>query len=319
MKTQTTKKMMHAVRIYEYGGPDVLKYEEVEVPEPAADEVLVKINYSSVNPFDWKIRAGFTKQWIQLSMPAILGIDVAGVVEKVGSKVNKFKKGDKVYGRADFTKGGSYAEYAAINENSLGMAPRSMTPKEAAGLPVVAGTAWNAIFDIANVQKGTRILITGASGGVGTMAVQLAKSVGAHVIGTTSKANVDMVKRLGADEVIDYTDGDFTKKVKQPVDVVFDTVGHDTLAKSYGIIKKGGLLVTSAGQPDDALAQKHGITAKTFQAKTDSRRYEQIAKLVDEGQLKVIIDSEFPLKEITAAHKLSESSRAKGKIMIKVA
>ncbi len=319
MKTQTTKKMMHAVRIYEYGKPDVLKYEEVEVPEPAADEVLVKINYSSVNPFDWKIRSGLTKQWIQLSMPAILGIDVAGVVEKVGSKVTKFKKGDKVYGRADFTKGGSYAEYSAINENSLGIAPKSMTPKEAAGLPVVAGTAWNAIFDIANVQKGTRVLITGASGGVGTMAVQLAKSAGAHVIGTTSKANVDMVKKLGADEVIDYTDGDFTKKVKQPVDVVFDTVGHDTLTKSYGIIRKGGLLVTSAGQPDEALAQKHGITAKSFQANTDGKRYEQIAKLVDEGKLKVIIDSEFHLKEIKDAHELSESARAKGKIMIKIA
>lgn len=319
MTTQTANKKMHAMRIHDYGKVDVLKYEEVDVPEPAADQVLVKINYSSINPMDWKVREGLTKNWIQLSMPAILGIDFAGTVEKMGSKVSRFKKGDKVFGRADITKGGSYAEYAAVNEDSMGLVPKSISLKEAAGLPVVAGTAWNGIFDTAQVKKGMRVLVTGASGGVGTMAVQLAKSAGAYVIATTSKPNIGMMKALGADEVIDYTDGDFAKKVKPQVDVVFDTVGRDTLERSYGIIKEGGMLVTIAGQPDEALAQKHGISVKSFRASTNGERYKQIAELVDQGKLKVVIEREFPLSELRAAHELSESMRAKGKIIIKVA
>jgi NADPH:quinone reductase-like Zn-dependent oxidoreductase len=318
METQNTEKKMHAVRIHDYGKTDVLRYDEVDIPEPAPDEVLVKVSYASVNPLDWKIRAGYVKNWIQLSLPAILGIDFAGTVEKVGDKVSKFKKGDKVYGRANFQKAGSYAEYVAANEDSLGIAPKSISLKEAAGLPLAAGTAWNAIFDIANVKKGSRVLVTGASGGVGSMAVQLAKSAGAYVIGTTSKANIGMVKSLGADEVIDYTEGDFTKKVSEPVDVVFDTVGKDPVEKSYGIMKKGGMFVTSVGQPDEALAQKYGITAKGFGAQTTGKRYEEIAKLVDEGKLKVVIDREFPLTDVKSAHELSETNKTKGKIIIRV-
>jgi NADPH:quinone reductase-like Zn-dependent oxidoreductase len=318
METQNTEKKMHAVRIHDYGKRDVLRYEEVDMPEPAPDEVLVKVSYASVNPLDWKIREGHVKNWIQLSMPAILGIDFAGTVEKVGDRVSKFKKGDKVYGRANFQKAGSYAEYVAVNEDNLGIAPKSISLREAAGLPVAAGTAWNAIFDIAHVKKGSRVLVTGASGGVGSMAVQLAKSAGAYVIGTTSKANIGMVKSLGADEVIDYTEGDFTKKVSEPVDVVFDTVGKDPLEKSYGIVKKGGMFVTTVGQPDEALAQKYGITAKGFGAQTTGKRYEEMAKLVDEGKLKVVIDSEFPLTDVKSAHELSETARTKGKIIIRV-
>jgi NADPH:quinone reductase-like Zn-dependent oxidoreductase len=318
METQNTEKKMHAVRIHDYGGTDVLRYEEVDIPEPAPDEVLVKVNYASVNPIDWKIRGGHVKSWIQLSMPAILGVDFSGAVEKVGDKVSKFKKGDKVYGRANFQKAGSYAEYVAVNEDSLGITPKSISLKEAAGLPLAVGTAWNAIFDIANVKKGSRVVVTGASGGVGSMAVQLAKSAGAYVIGTTSKANIDMVKSLGADEVIDYTEGDFTKKVSEPVDVVFDTVGKDPLERSYGIVKKGGIFVTTVGQPDGALAQKYGITAKGFGAQTTGKRYEEIAKLVDEGKLKVVIDREFPLTDVGSAHELSETNKTKGKIIIRV-
>ena len=319
MKTQTAKKKMHAVRIYDYGRLDVLKYEEVDTPEVAADEVLVKISYASVNPIDWKVRNGSAKNWIKLSMPAILGIDFAGTVERVGNKVSRFKRGDKVYGRADFTKGGSYAQYTAVNEASLGIAPKSISLKEAAGLPLAAGTAWTALFDIANVKKDTMVLVTGASGGVGTMAVQLAKNAGAYVIGTTSKTNVDMVRSLGADEVIDYREGDFTKRVKRQVDVVFDTVGKDTLTKSYEIVRRGGMIVTSAGPPDESLAKKHGITVKNFQAQMNVKRYEEIARLVDEGRLRVIIDREFSLSDLRLAHELSESGTAKGKIIIKVA
>ncbi|MDE1860687.1 MAG: NADP-dependent oxidoreductase [Candidatus Micrarchaeota archaeon] len=310
---------MHAVRIHEYGAPDVLKYEEADVPVLAPGEVLVRISYASVNPFDYKVRSGSTQSYLKLKLPAILGIDLAGTVEQVGDKVSRFKKGDRVFGRADFKAGGSYAEYAAVKEDDLAFAPKSISLKEAAALPVVTGTAMTALFDVAKVKKGMRVLITGASGGVGSMAVQLAKSVGAYVIATTSAENMEMLKSLGADEVIDYTKGDFSKEVKEPVDVVFDTVGRDTLSKSYGLVKRGGILVTSAGMPDETLAKKYGITAKGFQARIDHKRYEDIARLVDEGKLRAVIGKEFQLSELKAAHELSESRKARGKIIIKIA
>jgi NADPH:quinone reductase-like Zn-dependent oxidoreductase len=320
METQDLekKKKMHAVTIHDYGDTDVLRYEEVDVPQPAPGEVLVKVSYASVNPMDWKIRDGSAKNWIQLSMPAILGIDFAGIVEKAGDKVSRFKAGDRVYGRANFRKAGSYAEYVTVDEDSLGMAPKSISLREAAALPVAAGTAWNAIFDIANVKQGNRVLVTAASGGVGSMAVQLAKSAGAYVIGTTSRANIDLVKALGADEVIDYTEGDFTQKVSEPVDVVFDTIGKDSFEKILEIIKKGGTFVTTVGQPDQVSANKYGITAKGFMAQTNGKRYEEMSKLVDEGKLRVVIDREFPLTDVRSAHELSETMKTKGKIIIKV-
>lgn len=309
---------MKAVRIHEYGNSDVLKLEDVEIPKPGSDEVLVKINYAGVNPFDWKVREGFTKNWIQLKFPAILGIDFAGTIEETGPGVSKFREGDKVFGRAEFTKGGSYAEYTLVKEKAIAHVPKSIPINETAGLPVVAGTAWAALFDIAKLSSGKRVLITGASGGVGQAAVQIAKSAEAYVIGTTSKANIDLVKSIGADEVIDYTEGDFSKKVTQPVDIVFDTVGGETFSKSYGLVKKGGILVTTAGQPDEELAKKHGITASGLNAQTDGKRLEEIARLVDSGKLKVVIEKEFGLSEIKAAHDLSQSGKARGKIIIKI-
>jgi NADPH:quinone reductase-like Zn-dependent oxidoreductase len=319
METQNTKEKMHAVTIHEYGRTDVLRYEEVDKPEPAPNEVLVKVSYASVNPLDWKLRDGSAKNWIKLTLPAILGVDFAGTVEKAGDKVSRFKTGDRVYGRANFQKSGSYAEYVAVDEDSLGIAPKSISLKEAAALPVAAGTAWNAIFDIANVKQGSRVLVTAASGGVGSMAVQLAKSAGAYVIGTTSKVNIDLVKSLGADEVIDYTAGDVTQKVREPVDLVLDTIGKDPFEKLLGIIKKGGMFLTTVGQPDQALAQKYGVTAKGFSAQTNGKRYEEMSKLIDEGKLRVVIDSEFPLTDVKSAHELSETMRTKGKIVIRVA
>lgn len=311
------ERKMKAAVMHKYGNPDVLKYEEVEIPAVQPDEVLVKVHYSSINPMDWKVRAGYTKDSIPLKLPAVIGIDVAGTVEKVGAAVKNFKEGDKVFGRADFTKGGSYAEFTSVKEASIAHAPKRITLREAAGLPVVAGTAWGALFDHAKLKSGQRILITGASGGVGTLAVQLAKNAGAYVIGTTSTENLGMVKGLGADEAIDYTKEDFSKKVKD-VDVVFDTVGGDTLTKAYSTLKRGGILVTIAGQPDNELARKYGITVKGGSIHADGKRFTEIAKVVDSGKLKVVIDKEYPLKDIREAHAYSESRKAKGKIILKV-
>lgn len=309
---------MKAIRIHDYGEASVLKYEDVDVPQIGADEVLVKIAAASVNPMDWKVRSGMTKNWMQLKFPAILGIDAAGTVEQVGSDVKKFKKGDKVFGRADFTKGGSYAEYAAITEKQLAHAPKKLSMEETAGLPVTFGTAWNALLEVAQLKKGQHVLILGASGGVGTAAVQIAKSVGAHVIGTTSAENAAMVKSIGADEVIDYTKEDVASKAKD-VDVVFDTVGGDTLKQAYQYLKKGGVLVTIAGQPDEELAKKYEISVKTASGMNDGTGMEQLAKLADEGKIKVVIGSRFKLADMQKAHQLSESKKAKGKIIVNIA
>ena len=317
MANSENSRKMNAIVMHEYGNSDVLKYEEVNVPEIKADEILIRVEYASVNPYDWKIREGYAKSYLQLRLPAILGIDAAGTVEEVGDKVNKFKAGDKVFCRADFTRGGSYAEYIAVGERQVAHAPRSVPLRETAGLPVVAGTAWSALFEVANLRRGQRVLITGASGGVGSVAVQLAKNAGAYVIGTTSGKNTDFVKSLGADEVVDYTTGNFSERI-DPVDVVFDTVDGDTLAKSYELVKKGGVLVTSAGQPDDELAHKHGISAKGLMVSTDGKRLEEIAALVDAGKLRIHVDKEYPLSEIKAAHDFSQSAHVRGKIIIRI-
>lgn len=318
METKTNAKMK-AVKIYEYGNSGVFKYEDADMPKVEPEDVLVKVHYTSVNPFDWKVREGYVKQWIPLKLPAILGIDVAGTVEKIGSKVSGFKVGDKVISRADFiTKGGSYAEYVAINEKNIAKAPKNIPMNEAAGIPVTGGTALIYLSDLIGLRKGQKLLVTGASGGVGTFAVQIAKSLGAYVIATTSKQNMELLKSLGADEVIDYKDGDFSKKVKN-VDAVLDTVGGDTLAKSYTVLRKGGILATTAGQPDDELAKKYEITVKNKSVSADGKQLEELVKLVDSGKLKVILDSQFNLPQIKAASDLSQSGRAKGKIIIKVA
>lgn len=310
-------RLMRAAVIHEYGDSSVLKNETVAVPEPGDDEVLVKVLYTSVNPMDWKMRAGYMKDFIHLKMPAILGIDVAGVVEKTGRSVKRFKTGDKVFGRASASRGGSYAEYTAVKEEQLARMPNNLQAREAAGLPVVAGTAWGALFEMANLKAGQRVLITGASGGVGLAAVQFARNAGAHVIGTTSGANAKLVKEMGANEVVDYTKGDFSKKVHD-VDVVLDTVGGDTLSRACSVLKRGGVIVSLTGPVAPGVAEKLGITAKYSSVPSDGSRLEKIAKEIEAGRFRIVIDREFPLERIGEAHVLSESRKAKGKIIIKI-
>lgn len=311
------EKKMKAMVIHGYGDSNVLTQEQVDIPELKPDEVLIKVHYTSVNPVDWKMRSGLLKDHMPLKFPAILGIDVAGTIEKTGSDSKKFKVGDKVFCRADVSNGGSYSEYVAVNEDNVAHAPESISLKETAALPVTAGTAWSSLFDTANLKSGQKVLITGASGGVGIMAVQFAKKAGAYVICTTSKPNIELLKSLGADEVIDYTEGDFSLKVSN-VDVVLDTVGGETLQKAHTVLKKGGILVAIAGQPDISLAEKHGIKAIRLSVQTDGKKLGEIARAIDEGKLKVVIYKEFPLERIAEAHDLSESRKAVGKIVVTV-
>ena len=308
---------MKAAVIREYGDATVFKSEDIPTPEPGDTEVLVKVHFASVNPFDYKVRAGYMKNRMPLKFPAILGTDMIGTVEKAGSSVSKFKKGDLVFGKANFGSNGSYAEYALAKESNIAQAPKNIPERESAGLPVAAGTAWTVLVDLVGLRKGQKVLITGASGGVGMMAIQIAKNIGAYVIGTASKANLQTIKAIGADEAIDYTEGDFSEKVKD-VDVLLDTVGGDTLSKAYEMVKRGGKLISLTGPTDKAAADKYGIDAQYLSVPSDGKTMEELAKLADSGKLKVIIDREFPLEKISEAHALSESRKVKGKIIIKI-
>ena len=308
---------MKAIVINAYGNEDVLNYVDVERPEPKADEVLVKVRVAAVNPADWKIRDGMGEMF-GFKLPLILGGDIAGTVEEVGERVENFKQGDAVYGMTlsgGFS--GGYAEYALVKANAIALKPESLSFEEAAAIPIGALTAWQAMFDLAHLSSGQRILITGASGGVGSMAVQLAKAKGAIVIGTASGKNEQFVRDLGADEFVDYTAQPFEDVVKD-VDVVFDTVGADTLERAFQTLKKGGFLVASAQTPSEEKAREFGVEAAWVFCKPNAGQLTEINQLIEEGKLKIHIETVLPLTEVKKAHQLSQSGRTRGKIVLQV-
>jgi NADPH:quinone reductase-like Zn-dependent oxidoreductase len=307
---------MKAVRIHAFGNAGVLQFEDAPVPEIGPDEVLVKVYACGVNPVDWKIREGFMEQMVHHPLPLTLGWDVAGTVASTGPLVKRFAKGDAVICRPDTSRNGGYAEYVAVKTIELANAPESIPLDTAAGIPLASQAAWMALFEVAGLKSGQKVLIHGASGGLGTFAVQFAKAAGAHVIGTTSAKNYGLVKSLGADEIIDHTSEDFSRKVKD-VDVVFDTIGGDTQAKSWGVLRKGGVLVSSVGA-DEKAAAAHGVSGRSFMLTSNGARLQEISGLVDTGAVSVIIDRVLPLSEAKAAHELSQSGHAKGKIILKV-
>jgi NADPH:quinone reductase-like Zn-dependent oxidoreductase len=306
---------MKAVTIHEFGGPEELIYEEVPVPEFGPAEILVKVQATGINPVDWKIREGHTKG--DIKFPFILGWDVAGAVEATGSLVSRFKTGDLVFALADFTRNGAEAEYVVIKTDAAARVPSTITIEEAAATPLAALTAWMMLFDKANLQPGQRILIHAASGGVGSFAVQLAKIAGAYVAGTTSAANIDYVKFLGADEVIDYKSEDFTEKLNN-YDVVLDTIGGETQKKSFKVLKRGGVLATTLQIEDKNLAYLHDVTLQSGLVMPNGSRLQEIAGLIDEGKIKIYIDKTFDLKETREAHQYSQTGKVRGKIIVKV-
>lgn len=310
---------MKVVRIHEYGGLDVLRYEDASIPEIGADEVLIKVCAAGVNPIDWKTREGGLKATRPYPMPLILGWDISGTIEKVGALVTGFKVGDKVFAKLDSNRNGGYAEYAVSKSRDVAHAPKSIPLEHAAGIPLACQTAWTGLFDKANLQTGQTVLIHAASGGVGHFAVQLAKNSGARVIATTSTPNVDLVKSLGADEVTDYKKEDFSQRVMD-VDVVFDMLGGGSRAKSWQCLKKGGILVSVVARQDPfdpEIVKKFGVRAEPVAMIANGERLQKIAELVDAGKLKVVIAKEFPLSEVKAAHQMSESGHAVGKIILR--
>lgn len=302
---------MKAIQINEYGDENVLEYTDVERPEPKANEILVKIKAASVNPIDWKIRDGRGEKF-GMKLPLTLGADLAGTVEEVGDKVSKFKTGDEVYGKI-LT--GCYAEYVIVKENEIGRKPNHINFEEAASIPMGALTSWQAIFDTAKLSSGQKILIHAAAGGVGSMAVQLAKAKGAYVIGTASARNKDFVKELGADEFIDYTSTNF-EDVVHDLDVVYDTIGGDTHKRSFRVLKEDGFIVSLVEKPSEEMLQKYKVKGKVIASVPNPKQLDEITELVEEGKIKTHIEKSFPLSEAKEAQKLSKKGHTRGKIIL---
>ncbi|HUE40537.1 MAG TPA: NADP-dependent oxidoreductase [Chthoniobacterales bacterium] len=308
---------MKAIVAHEYGGPEVLKLEDVSVPTPKEDEMLVKVVAAGVNSFDGVLRSGKFSKPNGTQLPWHPGYDIAGLVERIGGKVTKFKAGDAVYAFITILKGGGYAEYALAKQSDAALKPATISFVEAAGAPSVALTAWQAIVDKANVQSGQTVLIHGASGGVGLFAIPIAKTRGAKVFATASSANQDFLKQLGADVAIDYKTQKF-EDIAKDVDVVIDGVGGETLARSYPIVKKGGIIVSLTDNVDQAQLDKYGIRGASLVVQNNGDELAQIGKLIDEKKIKVIVSETFPLADADKAEAKADTGHARGKIVLKV-
>ena len=307
---------MKAITVRQWGGPEVLKLEDVPVPTPKEDQMLIKVFAAGVNSFDGMLRSGKYVKIFNMQLPWIPGYVVAGTVEKVGGKVTKFKVGDPVY--AYLLWGGGWAEHAVTNEGEAAIKPKSLTFSEAAAVPLAALTAWQALVDTAQLRAGQTVLIHGGSGGVGSFAIQIAKARGARVLATASTANQDLLKQLGADVAIDYTATRFEDAAKD-VDVVLDPVGKDTLARSYGVVKKGGIVVTIVSRPDQAELDKRGIRGASLSSHPNANELAEITKLIDEKKIRSIVTQVLPLAEAAKADEQAATHHTRGKIVLKVA
>jgi NADPH:quinone reductase-like Zn-dependent oxidoreductase len=309
--------IMKAVRIHDYGDTSKLVYEDASKPLPAKDQLLVRVKAAGVNPVDWKIRSGMFRGGLDFAMPATLGFDVAGEVAEVGEGVTGFRKGDKVFACLALNRGGGYAQFAIVEKKEASLMPAALDFVKAAGTPLTALTAWQCLFDVAKLEKGQTVLVHGGAGGVGHFAVQLAKWKGAKVIATASAANADFVKGLGADQVIDYKAVKF-EEVAKDVDVVLDTVGGDTTDRSAAVLKKGGILVSIAGDPTPATFAAKGLRVASPLVQASGAQLSEIAKLIDAGSVKPHVGTQMPLKDAAKAHQLSEGGHSRGKIVLVV-
>jgi NADPH:quinone reductase-like Zn-dependent oxidoreductase len=310
------KPTMKAVVAHEYGAPEVLKFEDVPRPEPKENQALVRVIASSVNPADPLTLSGKYAREFGSHLPLIPGYDIAGIIEKSGAKVTKLKKGDAVYGYPTF--GGGWAEYVNVTEGEVAAKPKSLSFVEAAAVPVGALTAWQSLVTIAHLGAGQTILIHGGSGGVGSFAVQIAKARGARVIATASTANQDLLKQLGSDVAIDYSKTKF-EDVAKDVDAVLDPVGKDTLARSYDVVKKGGLVMCLVALPDRAELEKRGIHGAAISVHPDANDLVEIAHLIDTGKIKPVVTQVRPLSDAIAAQQQAATHHTRGKVVLKIA
>jgi NADPH:quinone reductase-like Zn-dependent oxidoreductase len=311
---------MKAVQINAYGGNEVLEINEnASKPTLAQGQVLVEAHAASLNPVDGAVRAGYLKEMVPLSFPATLGGDFSGVVAEVGEAVSDLKIGDPVYGQAIVLNGGSgsLAQFVAANTTNTARKPQLVSYIEAAALPLAGVSALQALEEHIKLEAGQKILIHGGAGGVGTIAVQLAKSSGGYVATTVRADDKDYVKGLGADQMIDYQNEAFEEMLKE-FDAVLDTVGGETTNKSFQVLKKGGILVSMLGQPDPELAEKYGVTAIGQSTNTNTQHLNRLAELVDAGKIKVQLGKVFPLEQARAAFKHLAESHPRGKVIVKI-
>jgi NADPH:quinone reductase-like Zn-dependent oxidoreductase len=309
---------MKAVVLRGYGGAEVSKLEEVPRPEPKDDEILIRVIAASVNPVDVAIRKGYLAELIGNKFPLVLGMDAAGVVEKAGAKITKFKKGDGVYAFFTLASEGGYAEYVIAKESEAALKPKAITYGQAAAAPAAGSTAWLALVDTAKLSANQTVLIHGSSGGVGHFAIQIAKARGAKVIATASSANQEFLKQMGADVTIDYTKTKF-EEVAKDVDVVLDTVGRDTLKRSYGVVKKGGIIVSIVDEPAQAELDARGIRGVTIRAAPQAQVLEELARLIEAKKITPFVSQRFPLSEFARALDQIATRHTRGKIVLQVA
>lgn len=332
---------MKAFILDRYGKMVTLRMGEMPAPEVGENDVLVQVHAASVNVLDLKIRNGEFKLLLPYRLPLVLGNDVAGVVVRVGSQVRRFKAGDEIYARPDSARIGAFAELIAMNEDAVALKPKTLSMTEAASLPLVALTAWQVLVDRASLKKGQKVLIQAGSGGVGTIAIQLAKQLGAFVATTTSSANSDWVKGLGADVVIDYTRQDF-ETVLLDYDVVLNSLGGDVLEKSLRALKPGGKLISISGPPDPDFARdigaswflrlairllsrqirkkakRRGVSYSFLFMKASGDQLREVGSLVDAGAIRPIVDQVFPFASTNEAIAYVDRGRAKGKVIVRV-
>ncbi len=303
---------MQAIQAPDYGSPEVLELKKVSQPQPNADQVLIQVKAAGVNPADWKYLSGFAKQWMPLKFPWTPGLDGAGVVEAVGANVTTLKKGQEVYGILM----GGYAEYTLALAKDVQPKPANITFEQAATLPVGALTAWGAVIDTAQVEKGQRVLVHGGAGGVGVYSVQLARWKGAHVTATASARNLEFVRSLGAEEVIDYNATRFENVLKD-MDAVIDTVGGDLLERSLRVIRPGGIFVTIVGRPPEDAGKSQNVRVMgAGRASTDNLK--KISELVEAKQLTPVVGPLFPLAEARQAQELSRTGHGRGRIILQI-
>jgi NADPH:quinone reductase-like Zn-dependent oxidoreductase len=306
---------MKAAILSEYGSD--LEVVEVNRPDLPDDSVMIEVHAASINPIDWIVMAGHVQAMLPYELPWIVGYDVSGVVVEVGPGAQGFAVGDEVFARADGMQAATMAEYSAVKASDLAIKPSNISHAEAAGIPLAGLTAWQALFDKGGLQAGHRVLIHAGSGGVGTLAIQIAKHAGAWVAATASAKNKDLVESLGADQFIDYSNERF-EEVIEKFDVVFDMLGDETLKRSFDAVKPGGTIVSIKGDAPDGLAAERSVAFHSFFMEPDGEQLAEIATLITNGTIHPVLDRTFPLDDVVAAYDYARSGSSNGKVAVVV-